>query len=176
MWEETIILLPEHVGIIMLSATVPNAMEFANWVGMTKRKVIYVQQTYHRPTPLEHSIYLNGNLHVIKRGEEGFFDKEYKEITRKLIKAREEQKDFRDKRNQERRERFEEKGWVDKDKKKQEFLLKKNLNIAAKQFNAGKQITVQTDNLKYNKGKGVSITFYITFYNDKMNLWLGWRN
>lgn len=25
-------MLPEHIGIIMLSATVPNAMDFADWV------------------------------------------------------------------------------------------------------------------------------------------------
>ena len=41
-WEETIIMLPEHIGIIMLSATVPNAMDFADWVGRTKRRKIYV--------------------------------------------------------------------------------------------------------------------------------------
>ena len=29
-WEETIIMLPAHVGIIMLSATVPNHMDFAS--------------------------------------------------------------------------------------------------------------------------------------------------
>lgn len=33
MWEEVLIMLPPHVSIIMLSATVPNAMQFANWVG-----------------------------------------------------------------------------------------------------------------------------------------------
>lgn len=32
-WEEVIIMLPEHVSIILLSATVPNAKEFAGWVG-----------------------------------------------------------------------------------------------------------------------------------------------
>ena len=41
-WEETIIMLPEHIGIIMLSATVPNSMDFADWVGRTKRRKIYV--------------------------------------------------------------------------------------------------------------------------------------
>ncbi|XP_036325051.1 helicase SKI2W-like, partial [Rhagoletis pomonella] len=35
-WEEVIILLPDHVNIIMLSATVPNTMELADWVGSTK--------------------------------------------------------------------------------------------------------------------------------------------
>ena len=32
-WEEVIIMLPEHVSIILLSATVPNTKEFADWVG-----------------------------------------------------------------------------------------------------------------------------------------------
>lgn len=32
-WEETLILLPEHVGLVLLSATIPNALEFAQWVG-----------------------------------------------------------------------------------------------------------------------------------------------
>lgn len=32
-WEEVIILLPDHVNIVMLSATIPNKLEFADWVG-----------------------------------------------------------------------------------------------------------------------------------------------
>lgn len=31
-WEETIIMLPDHINIIMLSATIPNYMDFADWV------------------------------------------------------------------------------------------------------------------------------------------------
>ena len=31
-WEETIIMLPKTVGIVMLSATVQNIEEFSNWV------------------------------------------------------------------------------------------------------------------------------------------------
>jgi antiviral helicase SKI2 len=38
-WEETIIMLPEHIGIIMLSATVPNALDFADWVNSSKNKL-----------------------------------------------------------------------------------------------------------------------------------------
>lgn len=34
-WEEVIIMLPEHVTLILLSATVPNTYEFASWVGRT---------------------------------------------------------------------------------------------------------------------------------------------
>jgi antiviral helicase SKI2 len=35
-WEEVIMKLPDTVNIIMLSATVPNYIDFANWVGRTK--------------------------------------------------------------------------------------------------------------------------------------------
>ncbi|EEB89563.1 hypothetical protein MPER_12322 [Moniliophthora perniciosa FA553] len=48
-WEEVIIMLPDHVNIILLSATVPNSKEFAEWVGRTKRKNIYVISTAQRP-------------------------------------------------------------------------------------------------------------------------------
>ena len=41
-WEEVIIKLPDTVSIVMLSATVPNYLEFATWVGRVKQKKIYV--------------------------------------------------------------------------------------------------------------------------------------
>ena len=44
-WEEVIIMLPDHVSMIMLSATVPNTMEVANWIGRTKKKK--VRRTSH---------------------------------------------------------------------------------------------------------------------------------
>lgn len=56
-WEEVIIMLPEHVTLILLSATVPNTHEFASWVGRTKKKDIYVISTPKRPVPLEHYLW-----------------------------------------------------------------------------------------------------------------------
>lgn len=41
-WEEVIIMLPAHVNLVLLSATVPNVMEFADWVGRTKQKHVHV--------------------------------------------------------------------------------------------------------------------------------------
>ncbi|KAG0416242.1 hypothetical protein HPB47_006580 [Ixodes persulcatus] len=32
-WEEVLIMLPRHVGLVLLSATVPNALNLANWIG-----------------------------------------------------------------------------------------------------------------------------------------------
>ncbi|KAM3911682.1 superkiller complex protein 2 [Leptodactylus fuscus] len=56
-WEEVLIMLPEHVNIILLSATVPNTVEFADWIGRIKRRNIYVISTTKRPVPLEHYLY-----------------------------------------------------------------------------------------------------------------------
>jgi len=50
----------------MLSATVPNDLEFASWVGRTKKKKIYVQSTKKRPVPLEHMIYVSGKFHIVQ--------------------------------------------------------------------------------------------------------------
>ncbi|RUS89106.1 hypothetical protein EGW08_003114 [Elysia chlorotica] len=60
-WEEVLIMLPQHVNVILLSATVPNTMEFAAWVGRTKRKKIYVVNTLKRPVPLEHYLYVGNS-------------------------------------------------------------------------------------------------------------------
>ncbi|KAJ1664552.1 Antiviral helicase ski2 [Coemansia sp. RSA 1813] len=63
-WEEVIIMLPSHVSIILLSATVPNTKEFAEWVGRTKKRDIYVISTTKRPVPLEHYLYIGKNQTV----------------------------------------------------------------------------------------------------------------
>ncbi|KAI5065072.1 hypothetical protein GOP47_0019767 [Adiantum capillus-veneris] len=64
-WEEVIIMLPDHVNMVLLSATVPNPYEFANWIGRTKRKKIFVTGTSRRPVPLEHCLYYSGELYKI---------------------------------------------------------------------------------------------------------------
>ena len=64
----------------MLSATVPNYMDFANWVGRTKRRMIFVMKTLHRPVPLEHSLYIFGKLKVIKEPNGRFLKEEYNEL------------------------------------------------------------------------------------------------
>ena len=60
-------MLPAHVNLILLSATVPNVMEFADWVGRTKRKILYVTGTTRRPVPLEHQLYYAGQMFPIGR-------------------------------------------------------------------------------------------------------------
>lgn len=42
---------------MLLSATVPNTLEFASWLGFTKKRKVYVISTLQRPVPLQHYIY-----------------------------------------------------------------------------------------------------------------------
>lgn len=56
-WEQTLILLPSHVSVVLLSATVPNAVEFADWLGRNYQKKVYVIPTSKRPVPLKHYLY-----------------------------------------------------------------------------------------------------------------------
>ena len=78
-WEEVIIMLPEHVSLILLSATVPNTYEFASWVGRTKKKNIYVISTPKRPVPLEHFLWANKAMHKIVNAEKKFIEKGWKD-------------------------------------------------------------------------------------------------
>ncbi|BEJ13916.1 hypothetical protein CspHIS471_0310900 [Cutaneotrichosporon sp. HIS471] len=92
-WEEVIIMLPEHVNIILLSATVPNTKEFADWVGRTKKKNIYVISTPMRPVPLEHFLWAGKELHKIVDSKGQFLGNGYKNagdaLRRKQDKERE---------------------------------------------------------------------------------------
>ncbi|KAF8603077.1 ATP-dependent RNA helicase [Ceratobasidium sp. AG-I] len=59
-WEETIILLPHTVHYVFLSATIPNAMEFAHWITKTHEQPCHVVYTDFRPTPLQHYLFPSG--------------------------------------------------------------------------------------------------------------------
>ncbi|ORY49800.1 antiviral helicase [Rhizoclosmatium globosum] len=71
-WEEVIIMLPAHITLILLSATVPNTREFADWVGRTKKRDIFVISTQKRPVPLEHHLYVEKEIYKVVGAEKKF--------------------------------------------------------------------------------------------------------
>lgn len=77
-WEEVIIMLPSTVTLILLSATVPNTKEFADWVGRTKKKNIYVISTPKRPVPLEHYLYADKEIYKVVDSAKRFLSLGYK--------------------------------------------------------------------------------------------------
>lgn len=60
-WEETIILLPNVVKYAFLSATIPNAKEFAQWICKIKNQPCNIVYTDYRPVPLQHYVYSSGS-------------------------------------------------------------------------------------------------------------------
>lgn len=66
-WEETIILLPRKVRYVFLSATIPNAMQFAQWIAHTHSQPCHVVYTDFRPTPLQHYLFPAGGdgIHLV---------------------------------------------------------------------------------------------------------------
>ena len=66
-WEETIILLPDTVHYVFLSATIPNARQFAEWIAHLHHQPCHVVYTDFRPTPLQHYIFPAGGdgIHLV---------------------------------------------------------------------------------------------------------------
>ena len=58
-WEETIMMLPNHVQLIMLSATIDNPSRFASWVeNQNPTKEVWLCSTNTRVVPLKHYMYI----------------------------------------------------------------------------------------------------------------------
>jgi antiviral helicase SKI2 len=59
-WEETIMMLPQHIQMVMLSATLDSPEKFALWCETrgqttnTSNKIVYLTTTYERVVPLTH--------------------------------------------------------------------------------------------------------------------------
>ncbi|ORX78294.1 antiviral helicase [Basidiobolus meristosporus CBS 931.73] len=66
-WEETIIMLPHKVHYVFLSATIPNAMEFAEWICKIHEQPCHIVYTDFRPTPLQHYLFPSGSegIHLV---------------------------------------------------------------------------------------------------------------
>jgi len=63
-WEESIILCPEHVQLVCLSATVSNAEEIAGWIGRTHRPIRLVTH-YDRAVPLSLYYFVDSKLNMV---------------------------------------------------------------------------------------------------------------
>lgn len=77
-WEETLILLPPEIQLILLSATIDSPTEFASWLGEAKQRPITLLQTSHRIVPLIHGVFDPTQkelpLRPLKVGDEAPYD------------------------------------------------------------------------------------------------------
>ncbi len=63
-WEEAIILCPEHIQFVCLSATVSNAGEIAAWIGRTHRPITLITHL-ERAVPLALYYFLDGEARLV---------------------------------------------------------------------------------------------------------------
>ncbi|EME28318.1 Superkiller viralicidic activity 2-like 2 [Galdieria sulphuraria] len=91
-WEETIIMVPENVRFVFLSATIPNAREFAEWIVQLKNQPCHTIYTDSRPVPLQHYLFPAGGdglyLVVDEKGQfrDDTFEKALSKIGENSIK------------------------------------------------------------------------------------------
>ena len=67
-WEETIMMLPQQIQMVMLSATIDKPEKFAKWCeDQKKTKSVYLASTNHRVVPLHHHLYVTAPEHLYKQ-------------------------------------------------------------------------------------------------------------
>ena len=77
-WEECIILLPSKINLVMLSATIDRAEDFAQWVENVKQKPMNLIPTSHRVVPLKHYFYVLAKMPKNKTDKRGKkYDQKY---------------------------------------------------------------------------------------------------
>lgn len=120
-WEETIMMLPQHIQMVMLSATLDSPEKFALWcetrgqTNNTSLKTVYLTTTYERVVPLTHYSFITctqglfkilkdkqlemevmrttNTLHIMQDAKGVFNDTNYQRI-RKTIKLFQDKKHY----------------------------------------------------------------------------------
>ena len=87
-WEEALILLPRHVTLVCLSATVPNVPDFADWVGRVRKKHVHVCGTTKRPVPLTHVVWFANRLFPVADSNTGWSTTGYRALSAEAAAAK----------------------------------------------------------------------------------------
>lgn len=86
-WEETMILLPRDIRMVLLSATLDHPEFLAEWLGQLKEIPIHLLETQHRVVPLTHYVLQKTDSDVpadsfkmitLLDAKENYFDNSYK--------------------------------------------------------------------------------------------------
>lgn len=88
-WEKTILMLPPHVQMVMLSATIDNPAGFAKWCerGLDAEgdKQVWLASTNHRVVPLSHYGFLTTTEAIFKSVKNKEIEKQIRDKTNCLI-------------------------------------------------------------------------------------------
>jgi len=96
-WEETLVLLPSRVNLVLLSATIDKADRMAEWLGNIKQKPIHLITTLKRVVPLRHYFWdesrndlleiidANGNFYNYNLVKQSYEKKKYSSIINSFV-------------------------------------------------------------------------------------------
>jgi len=90
-WEETIMMLPLHIQLVMLSATIDAPDKFADWIECRGhqttdiRKIVYLASTNHRVVPLTHYSFITTNNGIFKAIKDKELERQIREMINKPI-------------------------------------------------------------------------------------------
>lgn len=93
-WEESIVMAPKNSRFVFLSATVPNAKEFADWVAKVHQQPCHIVYTDYRPTPLQHYVFPSGGdgLYLVVDEKGKFREDSFQKALNALVPAGESDK------------------------------------------------------------------------------------
>lgn len=77
-WEESIIRMPDHIQMILLSATLPDAEMFGSWIAKCKGRDLSYSTTEKRVVPLGHYIYTSKGKYLIMDNQGNFNHENYR--------------------------------------------------------------------------------------------------
>lgn len=83
-WEESIIMMPDWIQMILLSATLPDAESFCKWIAGCKGKNISYATTSKRVVPLSHYLMNGAGFHQIMDNEYNFNRDVYRTVSKNL--------------------------------------------------------------------------------------------
>lgn len=96
-WEETMILLPPTIQMVLLSATIDRADLFASWIGELKQKPIHLISTTYRIVPLTHGVLVGNQLHTLMDAKDIYHDDVYRRWVSSREKLVKDHEDFQKK-------------------------------------------------------------------------------
>jgi superfamily II RNA helicase len=78
-WEETMILLPLQVKLVLLSATIDSPEPFAEWLGALRQRPIHLLSTQYRVVPLLHGVLDGDTVTAVLTEKETFCAQAYRD-------------------------------------------------------------------------------------------------
>ncbi len=90
-WEETFILLPRTVQLVLLSATLEHPERIASWLGTIKQRPVHLIQTQYRVVPLTHYVISRDQkLLLVMDEKENYHERVYTEWARSQVQEEKE--------------------------------------------------------------------------------------